>query len=52
MSTRKRNRREMPDPIDDTPENIAAAVLNRPPKDEWRYMEGHTDQTPASNDDA
>ena len=41
---RKRNPREMPEPIDDTPENIAAAVLARPLKDDWAYMEGHTDK--------
>ena len=30
----------MPDRIPDTPENIARAVLNTPPKkaDEWRYL--------------
>ena len=44
MSTkRKRGRpqeREWPEPIDDTPENIARAVLSTPPKteDEWRYL--------------
>ena len=33
-----------------TPENIAAAVLNRPLTDDWRYMEGHTatDSQPAA----
>lgn len=30
--TRKLNRREMPDRIDDTPEDIASAVLGSPPK--------------------
>ena len=32
--------RPMPPRIDDTPENVARAVLNTPPKkrDEWRYM--------------
>lgn len=29
-----------PDPIDDTPENIAKAILDTPPKtdDEWAYL--------------
>ena len=32
----------MPDPIPDTPENIARAVLTTPPKarDEWDYLKG------------
>ena len=31
---------EMPDPIPDTPENIARALLTTPPKgeDEWDYL--------------
>lgn len=41
---RKRNRREMPERIDDTPENIAAAVLGRPPKKDWDYLKGRTGQ--------
>ena len=28
----------MPDPIPDTPENIARAILRRPPKEEWDYL--------------
>ena len=30
----------MPEPIDDTPENVPRAVLNTPPKkrDEWEFM--------------
>ena len=45
MSTkRKRGRpqeREWPEPIDDTPENIARAVLSTPPKEpeEWRHLQ-------------
>lgn len=33
--------REWPEPIPDTPENIAKAVLSTPPKkpDEWRYLQ-------------
>ena len=33
--------REWPEPIPDTPENIARAVLSTPPKakDEWRYLQ-------------
>ena len=35
----------MPDPIPDTPENIARAVLATPPKatDEWRYLQDDSD---------
>ena len=39
---RKRGRpvkNEMPDPIPDTPENIALACMQGPPKKEWRYLE-------------
>ena len=34
-------KRPMPEPIPDTPENIAKAVLATPPKaaDEWRYLQ-------------
>ena len=30
----------MPEPIDDSPENIMRAIVNTPPKadDEWRYL--------------
>ncbi len=45
MPTTKRNRgrpakRSMPEPIDDTPDNIMRAIVNTPPKaeDEWRYL--------------
>ena len=39
---KRRRRRTMPDPIPDTPENIARAVLNTPPKKKggWRYLKG------------
>ena len=35
----------MPEPIPDTPENIARALFS-PPKDaeEWRYLEGQRDE--------
>lgn len=41
---RKRGRpqeRQWPEPIPDTPENIARAVLSTPPKkrDEWRHLQ-------------
>ena len=45
----KRNPREMPEQIDDIPENIAAAVLGQPPKENWRYMEGHTERSQPSD---
>ncbi len=40
---RRRGRPEklvMPDPIPDTPENVARALMRSPPKkeDEWRYL--------------
>lgn len=49
MTTMKRKRRRpakrgrpakrtMPDPIPDTLENIMRAIVNTPPKDEWRYL--------------
>ena len=33
----------MPEPIPDTPENIAKAVLNTPPKKrhEWKFVQEH-----------
>ena len=33
----------MPEPIPDSPENIAKAVLNTPPKkrDEWKFVQEH-----------
>ena len=30
--------RTMPEPIDDTPENIAKAIMRNPPKKNWRYL--------------
>ena len=44
MTDKKRGRpgkRTMPEPIPDTPDNIAAAIVNSPPKaeDEWRYLQ-------------
>lgn len=48
MNTRKRKRRvgrprkrEYPEPINDTPENIAKAILNTSPRDEadWEYLQ-------------
>lgn len=29
----------MPEPIPDTPENIAKAIMAGPPKKKWRYEE-------------
>ncbi len=31
----------MPEPIPDTPENIARACMVAPPKRSWDYMRGH-----------
>lgn len=35
---------KMPEPIPDTPENIARALLNTPPQDDsdWDFMKGRT----------
>ena len=30
----------MPAPIPDTPENVMRAIVNTPPKKEWRYLKG------------
>ena len=48
MTKRKRRRSgiakskydDMPEPIPDTPENVAKAILSTPPKkaDEWEYL--------------
>ena len=42
---RPRPAEPLPEPIDDTPENIARAILATPPKaaDEWRYLAEDTD---------
>ena len=44
MTDKKRGRptkQTMPDPIPDTPDNIAQAIVTTPPKtpDEWRYTQ-------------
>ena len=41
MSGQKQRHRRPPEPIPDTAENIARAILTTPPKpdDEWRYLE-------------
>ena len=49
MSTKskrgRRVKRAMPEPIDDTPENIMRAIVSTPPKtdDEWRYLQDDGD---------
>lgn len=51
----KRRPRPMPPPIPDTPENVAKAVLNTPPRkpDEWEYMKrGHETADVHSDDQA
>ena len=30
----------MPEPIPDTPENVARAIMQGPPKERWRFEEG------------
>ena len=54
---RKRGRpvtRKMPEPIPDTPENIALALLQGPPKEEWRYLDEYrkTDRGAEKNAEA
>ena len=34
------------------PKNVAAAVLNRSPQKDWRYMEGHTADSESATDPA
>lgn len=29
---------EMPEPIPDTPENVARAAMQGPPKEDWEYL--------------
>ena len=44
---RKRGRpvtRKMPEPIPDTPENIARAIMLGPPKEEWRYLKKYSER--------
>ena len=36
--------RKMPETIPDTPENIALAIMQGPPKDEWRYLKEHAER--------
>ena len=31
--------RHMPEPIPDTPENVAWAIMQGPPKKKWRYLD-------------
>ena len=42
----------MPDPIPDTPENIAKAVLTTPPKKphEWKYMQRREGESRSTTD--
>ena len=35
---------EMPEPIPDTPENVARAAMQGPPKREWRYLNEKRDK--------
>ena len=40
-ATRKRGRpvkKHMPEPIPDTPENIARSIMQGPPKKDWDYL--------------
>ena len=55
MKKRKKGRpvtRSMPDPIPDTPENIAAAIFATPPKkkSEWKYLRDRKDMNVTDNE--
>ena len=44
----------MPDPIPDTPENVARALMSSPPRepDEWEYLRPKTAPDKASADES
>jgi len=37
-ASRKQSKRAMPEPIPETPRNIAAALMSTPKPDQWRYL--------------
>ena len=37
-------KRKMPEPIPDTPENIARALMTTPPPDEWEYLKDQVEE--------
>ena len=41
--------RPQPEPIPDTPENVARSIMMGPPKKEWRFLSGMRDQKPREN---
>jgi len=49
----KPGRKPLPpaDPIPDTPENVAAAILQAPPKRKWRYDRLRRRASPKDNPD-
>ncbi len=36
---------EMPEPIPDTPENVAWAAMQGPPKEEWEYLKNRGEES-------
>jgi len=51
---RKRGRpvtRKMPERIPDAPENIALAIMQGPPKDEWRYLKEYAERNEKLDND-
>ena len=40
----------MPEPIPDTPENIARAIMRRPPKRDWDYLKRASRDAPDEGD--
>lgn len=39
MKREKNEHRKMPEPIDATPEEVARAIMQRPPKKKWDFMQ-------------
>ena len=48
---RGRPPRPMPEPIPDTPENIARAIMRRPPKRDWDYLKQYERDAAADEGD-
>ena len=54
MSTKQKKRvgrpvkNKMPEPIPDTPENVALACMQGPPKKKWEYLKKQGKDQPSS----
>ena len=42
---------KLPDPIPDTPENVAKLIMQGPPKKKWRYLEEDKEETTEADED-